>query len=187
MNGEALLQDAGVILISLTLTLLFVLGWVFRTDQSKVPRNRRVAMMIARRLTLVFAGVFLLCVITGWSAWVVMLVAAILLLSMLSGHILGLAGIGIFYVLQQYVLGFPDRGDWFLEPPPQTTDIGSSLDVHLGKRGKTLSALKPSGEILIDNERLAALSEDGGYVDAGCDIEVCQIRNGQLVVRSLVD
>lgn len=54
----------------------------------------------------------------------------------------------------------------------------------LGKRGKTVTPLRPSGTVYIDKERLDVVSE-GNYIDANVLVEVVQVEGSRIVVRQV--
>lgn len=56
----------------------------------------------------------------------------------------------------------------------------------LGKTGIALTPLRPSGTIIIDNERIDAVTE-GGFINSGARVEVVEVEGVRIVVRELVD
>lgn len=56
----------------------------------------------------------------------------------------------------------------------------------LGKTGTALTPLRPSGTIIIDNERIDAVTE-GGFINSGARVEVVEVEGVRIVVRELVD
>jgi membrane-bound serine protease (ClpP class) len=60
---------------------------------------------------------------------------------------------------------------------PTRTDL-------INKTGKTLTPLRPSGTIVIDNERLDAVTE-GGFINSGADVIVIEAEGVRIVVREL--
>lgn len=52
----------------------------------------------------------------------------------------------------------------------------------IGSRGVTVSPLRPAGIVILDGNRFDATTE-GGFIDAGCEVEVVGKRNFQLIVR----
>ena len=55
---------------------------------------------------------------------------------------------------------------------------------YLGKRGITLSTLRPVGNIEIDDELLQA-EADGEYLDRGVQVEVTEVSGNRMVVRKI--
>lgn len=69
-----------------------------------------------------------------------------------------------------------------------TTEEGYVSNVNrielLGKVGKTVTPLRPSGTIIVDNERLDVVSE-GSYVDIEKTVEIIEVEGSRLVVREV--
>jgi len=59
-----------------------------------------------------------------------------------------------------------------------------SREALVGKRGKTLTPLRPAGSVLIDGERVDVVS-DGGYIPADRQVEVIQVEGVRVVVRAV--
>lgn len=59
-----------------------------------------------------------------------------------------------------------------------------SREALVGKRGKTLTPLRPAGSALIDGERVDVVS-DGGYIPADRQVEVIQVEGVRVVVRAV--
>ena len=56
----------------------------------------------------------------------------------------------------------------------------------IGKQGQSLTPLRPSGTIVIDQERLDVVTE-GNYVDAGKTVEVVKVEGSRIVVREIIE
>ena len=56
----------------------------------------------------------------------------------------------------------------------------------LAKIGTALTPLRPSGTVIIDNERIDAVTE-GGFIKSGARVEVVEVEGVRVVVRELVD
>src|SRR5699024_10672549 len=56
----------------------------------------------------------------------------------------------------------------------------------VGKRGKAVTPLRPSGTIMIGKERLDAVSE-GDYIREGEQIEIIAVEGARTIVRALVE
>ena len=54
----------------------------------------------------------------------------------------------------------------------------------IGKQGTSITPLRPSGTVVIDNERLDVVTE-GGYADAGKTVEVVKVEGSRIVVREI--
>ena len=57
----------------------------------------------------------------------------------------------------------------------------SRLDL-IGRTGKTVTALRPSGIAVIDDERLDVVTE-GNFVDPDCPVKVVKTEGSRIVVR----
>jgi membrane-bound ClpP family serine protease len=79
---------------------------------------------------------------------------------------------------------------FFLRPPAADEIDVSHSDQHLedlvGRSGRSLSTLRPSGHIEILGRRLDALAEEG-YIPEGTTVLALRVRSGQLVVRGVLD
>ena len=98
---------------------------------------------------------------------------------------MGWPGVVVFWIIQQYILGFPARDDILLSPPEPNESGPSKRDVLgqlIGERGTTVSALKPAGEIVVCGSTYGATSESGAYVCAAESVIVTGVKNGILVV-----
>lgn len=183
-----MIENAIILLVAYVCSVAGTTAWIFGSGQSYVPRTGRMVKMVAARFALVYAVAFLGCAAGNVAARVPLAVAAVLLLALLlADPIFGLAAYAMFYPLQQYILGFPDRGDWILDASPAMEDTPDPLDAHVGRHGTTVAALRPSGEIGIDAERFPAVSEDGGYIDADTAVIVRYVQNGTLIVSAVSD
>lgn len=69
-----------------------------------------------------------------------------------------------------------------------TTEEGYVSNVNrielLGKRGKTVTPLRPAGTVFIDKERIDVVSE-GNYIDSNVEVEVVQVEGSRIVVREI--
>jgi hypothetical protein len=180
-------KNAAILLAAYIGMVAWTLTWLFYSRQIIVPRNRSMARQVVVRLAILFALLLGLCTLANLAAWVAILVLAILWLLIIGGEILGVFGLPVIYIAQQYVLGFPDRDEWFLTPQASTDNRTDSLAEHVGKHASTLSALKPCGQVLIGEQWLPAASENGDYIDADTIVVVRRVSNGKLLVRSVQD
>lgn len=87
---------------------------------------------------------------------------------------------------------FKRKGIWnkFILRDQLTEELGYSSQQskqHLiGKRGKALSVLRPSGVALLEGERVDVVTA-GDYIEAGNEIEVIQIEGSRIVVKKIED
>ncbi|GLC88568.1 NfeD family protein [Lysinibacillus piscis] len=70
-----------------------------------------------------------------------------------------------------------------------TTEEGYVSNINrtelLGKRGETLTPLRPAGTIVLENERIDVVSE-GSYIDAGQQVEIIKVEGSRIVVRAIL-
>ncbi|MCP8616905.1 NfeD family protein [Salirhabdus salicampi] len=68
-----------------------------------------------------------------------------------------------------------------------TTEEGyvSTVNRHelIGKQGKTITPLRPSGTALFENERLDVVTE-GGYISEGSHVTIVKVEGSRIVVRA---
>lgn len=117
-------------------------------------------------------------------------------LGQLGGAILGVIVAGS--LLSRVLPKVPLFADMVLAPPG--TDLPNGSDVRLrpdlmdtstvasrlsiGQAGRAVTTLRPSGKARIDGTMYEVTSE-GGYVDAGAEIEVLEVDGRRVVVRAL--
>jgi membrane protein implicated in regulation of membrane protease activity len=186
MPGFSLLTDLITSLIVYVCAAALTLRWIHRTDQVRVPRNPDVTRLVIGRLAVVVGGLFVACWLSGIAVWVPVLAMGLLMLFALVGDALGLPGVVVFWVVQQYVLGFPARDDLFLTPPASMNREHSepvALMQLVGQNATTLSPLKPTGEIILGDARYTAASESGGYLRPGEVVVISGVKDGRLLVR----
>ena len=94
-----------------------------------------------------------------------------------------MGAVGLLYVVQQWILGWPERTDLLLDPPSHREAGYVVLDGLAGRRGVTVCPLRPGGVIVLDQVEYLALS-DLGYIDRGVDVIVVGRKGTSLVVRS---
>ncbi|QOT00931.1 nodulation protein NfeD [Brevibacterium sp. JNUCC-42] len=91
----------------------------------------------------------------------------------------------VAFILAKY---FGMRGTWskFVLKEEQHKDIGyvapKNQNNLLGKTGVALTTLRPAGVILIDEQRIDAVSV-GGYVTSGSAVKVVQVEGARIVVQ----
>ncbi|MGB7346157.1 MAG: NfeD family protein [Pirellulaceae bacterium] len=165
-----------------------VLIWLFASRQTILDRSVGNAIRIAIRMSLVVACLFYACWLAGLT--IVFVILGILLLVGIGFAIdlpvSGVFGFAILYVVQQFVLGFPDRHEWMLDPAKSTTlpDVSPDLRSELiGSRGVTCSPLRPMGEVRIEGESFRAKTTNGQMLGVGEEIVVTGTHHGTLIVR----
>lgn len=58
----------------------------------------------------------------------------------------------------------------------------TGLEKFVGRQGVAATTLRPAGVVVIDGARLDAVSRSE-HIDAGTQVEVLQVRSGELIVR----
>lgn len=90
---------------------------------------------------------------------------------------------GVMIYLEFRYLSRTDYGKkFFLQDTVRGHTREGGAENLVGKRGKALTRLNPSGMVLVDEVRHEAFSRDG-YVDAGAEVEVVDTGNFKLVIR----
>lgn len=104
---------------------------------------------------------------------------------------LGLAVIslvGLAIVFRKQIANSPMVKWMSLEPPKDHHDIEvmeeAQKEAHsfIGKWGTTLTRCNPAGRAMIDN-KMVNVSAENGWIDEGCEIEVCDSSGSVLVIR----
>ena len=69
-----------------------------------------------------------------------------------------------------------------------TTEEGYVSNVNrielIGKVGKTITPLRPSGTVLVDDERIDVVSE-GSYIDSNKKVKIIEVEGSRIVVREI--
>ena len=145
--------------------------------------------LIVAALVLAFFEVLLPGGILGLAAAVCVLAAtwyAFALYGTLSaaGVFLGaLACAGLMIYLEFRYLSRTDYGKkFFLRDAVEGHTREGGEENLVGKRGKALTRLNPSGMVLVDGVRHEGFSQDG-YIDAGAEVEVVGTGNFKLIIR----
>ncbi|MGE7982500.1 NfeD family protein [Solibacillus sp. NPDC093137] len=55
----------------------------------------------------------------------------------------------------------------------------------IGKTGQAITPLRPSGTVIVDQDRLDVVTQ-GGYIDAGKTVEVVKVEGSRIVVREFI-
>ncbi|MCB9874975.1 MAG: NfeD family protein [Planctomycetaceae bacterium] len=182
MARFSLLMDSTIAIAAYFCIAMFTLMWVYRSGQGRVPQIAETKRLVVSRLAIVVAILLGLCWLVDIAIWIPLLACGVLFLLAWGGDVLGLPGIVMFWVIQQYVLGFPAREEVFLAPFGLTGPDNSSLTELIGKRGTTLSALKPTGQIIIGDATYNAATESRSYLGPEEVVVVTGEKNGMLFV-----
>ena len=179
--------NAIMVLAGYLVTVGTVLLWVFFSRQKHVSRTFKAAMGISVRTLPLFVAFLMICQWLAVSAAVAfaVVVAFWVLLGSSVLDPLSMGAVGILYVIQQWVLGWPDRTHSILEPSLPHCDTTSHPDAHVGKTAITSSALRPAGTVILDGNEYPASSELG-YIDCGKSVRVIA-RRGTAFIVCVVD
>ena len=184
-------------IVAYVATLGLTLLWVYGSSQSTVARTWRRTLSIALRMAFVFAafwwllsGVSLSTFATVLAVFVGLFFLAPLLVpwSALLGGSLGdaalLALLLFVYLIQQWVLGWPDKEKIVLcATAPRTAKPDETWGHLQGKLGTVASPLRPGGSVRIDGQEYQARSEHG-FVDGGMPVEVVGVSSFGVTVRT---
>lgn len=142
-------------------------------------------------IVLIFAEFFL----PGGIAGIIGLALIIGSILLAGGNVVNM-GISIFIALIVAILGmviivkfFGKKINMFnkmILTDATDTEHGYVSNVNrvelLGKLGKSMTPLRPSGTIMLEGERIDAVTE-GGYVDSGKVVKVIKVEGSRIVVR----
>jgi membrane protein implicated in regulation of membrane protease activity len=161
-----------------------VVLWVFISKQDRVARTWRTAVFVALRTLPMFVALLLVCRGLHINILAATLVTAVLLwVAFLGSGGVGLGVTGVFYVLQQWILGWPDKQDMMLEPSRSEAAEANAQCELIGQIAVASSALRPAGHIAIGKRTYEARS-DLGYIEAGVRVEIIDRKDGSLIVRA---
>ena len=96
--------------------------------------------------------------------------------------------IGLAIVFRKQIANSPMVRWMSLEPPKDQHDKEvmeeAQEEAHsfIGKWGTTLTRCNPAGRAMIDN-KMANVTAENGWIDEGCEIEVCDSHGSVLVIR----
>jgi membrane-bound serine protease (ClpP class) len=105
---------------------------------------------------------------------------------------LGIASISALIVIIIVAVVFKKRGIWnrFILSDTLSKEKGfipsANRDSLLGKKGVSVTTLRPSGTVLIDGERVDVVT-DGQFIAVNTNIYVVKVDGSRIVVASIVD
>ncbi|MFT8347618.1 NfeD family protein [Clostridium saccharoperbutylacetonicum] len=110
-----------------------------------------------------------------------------------EGLVMTLGILAVLGIMLGIVLTFFTKGRFFkplILPDVQRKEHGyissSDLDYLLGKKGVTLTDLRPSGSIDIDGVKFDVIS-DGEYISSGTKVEIFKVSGVKLLVKKTKD
>lgn len=187
MPTFSLLYDLPTAVVVYVISVTGTVWWIHHSSQTEVSKDAEVTGRAIIRLAIVVGIVFAFCFVTTLPFWVPVVGIALSFVLIHTGDWLalpGVVGVAMMWLIQQFVLGFPARGDLLLERPPLPPGA-TDLAKYVGQQGVTVTPLKPSGEILVGNLRFQATSDFGEYLAADLPILVTGTRLGRLLVQAI--
>ena len=180
--------DLSHTLVGYGVCLAFTIAWVFFSKQRLVDRTLFTVLRFSVRLALVFALVhacfFWIPRIT-WLAFIG-LAAVTLLGVMIDVPVSGIFSFALFYLVQQFVLGFPARHERIRHQRGEFSPEQESkhrLSQLVGQSGLTVSALRPLGEVVVNDQTCSARTYNGAFLDPDTPVHVIAFQAGKLIVR----
>lgn len=178
--------------VTILLTAYLLTVWVFRVwlktgNIKNLSRTPRQMKKIALRTGLLYLLLWGICWYLKLNALKLLIMIAVVSLIMLGGGFFTLsplAGIPIiiYYVLFQWILGFPDKELWI--PPNKPYTHADTLTHLIGSKGYTETPLRPVGEISVEGDKYVATSEYD-YVEKGCQVIVIAVKHSNLIVKTI--
>jgi membrane-bound ClpP family serine protease len=177
--------DLVATLVGYLMTVGSTLLWVFWSKQQHIPRTRRTAVCLSLRTLLLFAVFLLGCRLLGVNTIVAFASLGVFVFVVLTGWAFGplsLGVLGLLYIVQQWILGWPERSDFVLDAPTPAEDRSAHLDRLIGASGVASCPLRPGGTIALGESQYPARS-DLGYIERGTLVKVVGRKEGSLLVR----
>ena len=170
-------------------TLGFIINfriWCNTASNELKPRlNARLASATLRLISF-FTVLLLTCWLTNIAVWTVFLFLVAIAVSgaMIGGDAFAvdLAMVLTGGILREWCFGFPQM---ILHPQPDLSlDEENELQEIIGRKGETASVLRPGGKVTVDGEEYSAVSENGTLIEKCVPVEVVDVKNGAIVVKS---
>jgi len=181
---SAMEDNTAITVVGYLLTVGVALSWVFVSKQERIPRTRRVALGISLRTLPLFLLLLLACHGLGLNAALVFAILAIVLwVSLMGPFSSSIGATAILYVIQQWILGWPDRDNFILAPPSSCDMDHVQQDELIGRVGVACCPLRPGGLVVLDETEYPAYS-DLGYIERGAQVIVTGRKGTSLLVRS---
>ena len=146
-----------------------------------------MALIVAEIITPMFGALAVLslgCV--GWAVYLCFLISDLAGVLVLAGAMIFMP---IYIILTVKLLPKTPLGRRLTlirnaSPPGEGTPEVSRLSELIGRQAAVQTALRPTGMILLDQQRLPARSETG-IIEPGAIVEILRIEGSQLVVREI--
>ena len=97
--------------------------------------------------------------------------------------LIALLAVLVSWVLRSAASGSVSRSELFLKDKEELHQQ-SDMRVLVGKRGETLSVLRPAGIGDFDGVRLNVVTE-GGFIEKGAHVEIVDVQGTRIVVREI--
>lgn len=173
-------------LLDIPLALLTLAGtWVYFNRWAKSKQREFTLDLVAQlpkariRVALLVILTLLLCWYFNFGFWIVLgAIPSSMLLSIIAN--LGTPTAAVPWAIREVAFGYPHL---VLHGKSIESDTDRSMQLALGTTVKTYSPLRPSGQIIVDDQLLAACSYDGTYIDGQVLVQVVDFRNGTYQVR----
>ena len=136
----------------------------------------------AARLAIIFAIGYGFCFLVGITVW---LPAGVLFGAASAGALVfSVSSLMLLGAACEFILGIPLHNDTLAPPSISVPDPTMTNSELVACEGIALSPLKPSGEVRVNGERFAAISDGSKFLDVDEKITVIAVKNGTLVVKT---
>ncbi|MDO5377160.1 MAG: NfeD family protein [Clostridia bacterium] len=96
--------------------------------------------------------------------------------------IIAVLAVLISWVLRSAAKGAMCGSELFLHEKDELGGGHADMQAFVGKRGKTMSVLRPAGIGDFDGVRLNVVTE-GSFINSGTDVEIIRVEGSRIVVR----
>ena len=172
--------------VAYILTVVGFAAWVFKTKPERVPRNRRTIFALALRTAPLYLIVLYVCQSLGISVIAGVAILFACLVALCGPFFMsptGLISIGFLYVMQQWILGWPDRALLVNDASLESNQTSSGApDPLVGRTAQAATPLRPTGKVVVDGKELDASCEFG-FLQAGSQVEIVGRRSFTLLVK----
>ena len=103
--------------------------------------------------------------------------------------VLAVLGVALAFALHSATKGIISRTPLILKARlnrEQGFRSTEDMEVFLGKVGRTLTTLRPTGSADFDGVKLDVVS-DGEYIEPGCPVEITKVEGRRILVRALAE
>ena len=179
-------KDILVTAVAYAITVASFIAWIYIGKPDRIPRTRKTVFALCLRSIPLFLIIYMICHAFNITAVIgLVFLAAIAFFSLLSVNLGGLPGVALLYVLQQWILGWPDRSLLVNNVCIESSrDHVGSIDPLIGHTARSASPLRPAGKIVSEGKEIDATSEYG-YIDAGIEVMIIGKRDFTYLVNPL--